>query len=68
MNKKISAILVTYGNRFNFLELTINALLKDDKISNIIIFDNNSDNQSKKNINKLENNNKISVINSNENL
>jgi GT2 family glycosyltransferase len=68
MKNKISIIIVTYANRFKLLSLTINPLLKDNRISNIIIFDNNSDNQSKENINKLKINKKISVIHSNENL
>lgn len=53
MNMKVCAITVTYGNRFDLLSKVVNALLKQD-IERIIVVDNNSDEESKKQLIALE--------------
>ena len=50
---KVLAIIVTYGNRFNFLKRVVNSILKQD-VYKIIIIDNNSSFESKEKLKGFE--------------
>jgi len=58
---QITAIIVTYSNRFHLLKQVIKSLLDEKKINKIIVIDNNSDFSSKKQLQLLEQKNSKTI-------
>jgi GT2 family glycosyltransferase len=66
---KVQIIIVTYGNRANFVKRTVKRVLSFSTVSRVIIVDNNSSPESKRLLEKIADghNDKIELIHNSEN-
>lgn len=64
----VVAVTVVYGDRWNFLKKTLDALINEPKISTIIVVDNNSKNQQALDEYSKEHSPKIIILRQSENI